>query len=77
MLPVLGKIHLLLADTQVLPDAKPGLSHKGSISLHLLPHSEDVPFFHTRRRDACRRVNRVIVVPDKFCENVDISESIL
>jgi len=74
MLGALRKLHPLLADMHVLPDAKRGLRDANAASprLQILPNREDVRIGHSRRRHASRRVNRVIVGPDKYWESVDI-----
>jgi len=78
LLGALGTLHLLLADTHVLTHAKLGLRDENAAcpGLHPFPYREDVRIGHSRRRHAGRRVNRVIVGPDKFWENVDITVDI-
>jgi len=72
----LGKLHHFLADTHVLPNGKLDFGHANASTSNSLPYGEDVRICHTRGRHTSRRVNRVILAPDNFRQNVDISESI-
>ena len=75
--PHLGKLNLLLTDTHVLPYAKFDLTHaNATATVHSLPYGEDVRICYMRRCHTCRRVNRVIVGPDRFRQDVDTAESI-
>jgi len=66
MLNALGKLHLLVTDTYVLPYTKFDFNHKNASAVNSLPYGEDVRICYRRRCHTCRRVNRVIVGPDKF-----------
>ena len=72
----LGKIHLFLTDTHMLPYVKLNFIHANASTSHPLPYGEDARICHTRGRLTCRRVKRVILGPEKFRQNVDIYESI-
>jgi len=78
MLGALGKLHLVLAETHVLPYAKPRLGDRNTTSagLHPVPYRENVRFGNSRWRHARRRANRVIVGTDKFSDNVYICAGI-
>ena len=61
-----------------MPHVKLGHLNANATSqeIHPLPYGEVVRIGHSRRSHARRRVNRVIVGPGKFWENVDISVGI-
>ena len=74
LLTALGKFLLLLTDTHVLTYAKFDFSHASAspVTVNSLPYGEDVRICHARRCHTCRRVNRVIVGPDIFRQDVYI-----
>jgi len=76
MLGALGKYHLPLTDTHVLPDAKHDFSNaktSSSFGIHHLPYGEDAQIGYTRGQHAHRRANRVIIGPGRYTGNVDIT----
>ena len=74
----LGKPHILLADSHVLPQAKRRFrkSKAPSSGLRPLAYRELVRIGHSRGRHSSRRVNCVTVGREKFRENVDMSVGI-
>jgi len=74
MLGAHAKLQLLLADMHVLPHAKFGFRDEDALSagLNRLPFRENVLIGYSPKSHAHRLVNRVIVGPGKFWENVDI-----
>ena len=73
LLDRLAKVHHLLADAHLLPYAKRRFrtADAKSAGLHPLPYRKNVRIGHSRVRHASRRVNRVIVGPDKLSEKID------